>query len=193
MYRILKTKYVNLYLDGLWQSENYFKDYRSEILNIYNFNKVKLDKENINFLKNINYEKSICLNVRRTDFINNPEHNVVTIDFYKKAIFKIQSMLGNDTVVYIFSDDLNWCKKNFSFIEKKYYVEHNLAGYKFYNYLYLMTNFKNFIIPNSSFAWWAAWLSQKSDKIIVVPEKWSGLVNQKYIDIIPPSWIKIKF
>ena len=191
--RILKTKYANLYLDGLWQSENYFKDYRSEILNIYNFNKVKLDKENINFLKNINYEKSICLNVRRTDFINNPEHNVVTIDFYKKAIFKIQSMLGNDTVVYIFSDDLNWCKKNFSFIEKKYYVEHNLAGYKFYNYLYLMTNFKNFIIPNSSFAWWAAWLSQKSDKIIVVPEKWSGLVNQKYIDIIPPSWIKIKF
>ena len=191
--RILKSKQINLYLDGLWQSENYFKDYRSEILNIYNFNKVKLDKENINFLKNINYEKSICLNVRRTDFINNPEHNVVTIDFYKKAIFKIQSMLGNDTVVYIFSDDLNWCKKNFSFIEKKYYVEHNLAGYKFYNYLYLMTNFKNFIIPNSSFAWWAAWLSQKSDKIIVVPEKWSGLVNQKFIDIIPQNWIKIKF
>ena len=55
-----------------------------------------------------------------------------------------------------------------------------------------MSNFKNFIIPNSSFAWWAAWLSKKNDKNIIVPEKWSGLVNQKYVDIIPPSWIKIK-
>ena len=191
--RILKTNYKNLYLDGLWQSENYFKDYRNEILDIYNFDKIKRDKRNINFLNKIKYKNSICLNVRRTDFINNPEHNVATIDFYKKAILKIQSIVGNDIEVYIFSDDLDWCKNNFSFIEKKYYVEHDLAGYKFYNYLYLMSNFLNYIIPNSSFAWWAAWLSQKNEKIVAVPEKWSGIVNQEYIDIIPPSWIKIRF
>ena len=46
--RILKTKYMNLYLDGLWQSENYFKDYRSEILKIYNFDKIRDDQRNIN-------------------------------------------------------------------------------------------------------------------------------------------------
>jgi len=191
--RIFNNNFKNLYLDGLWQSENYFKDYRNEILKIYNFEKIKNDEKNINFLNKIDYKNSICLNVRRTDFINNPEHNVVNIEFYKKAILKIQSIIGNNIEVYIFSDDLDWCKNNFSFLDKKYYVEHDFGGYKFYNYLYLMSNFKNFVIPNSSFAWWAAWLSEKNNKIITVPDKWSGLVNQEYIDIIPSSWIKIKF
>ena len=50
-----------------------------------------------------------------------------------------------------------------------------------------------FVISNSSFAWWAAWLSQQNDKVITAPEKWSGLASQELIDIIPSSWIKIKF
>ena len=191
--RILISKYKNLYLDGLWQSEKYFKDNRDEIIKIYNFDKIKNNKKNIDFLNKINFNKSICLNVRRTDFINNPEHNLVNMEYYKKAVQKIQSIIGNDIELYIFSDDLDWCKNNFSFIDKKYFIEHSLAGYKFYNYLYLMSNFKNFIIPNSSFAWWAAWLSKKNDKVVIVPEKWSGLVNQKFIDIIPQNWIKIEF
>ena len=49
--RILNSKHKNLYLDGLWQSEKYFKDYRKEILEIYNFNKVKKKKENCIFFR----------------------------------------------------------------------------------------------------------------------------------------------
>ena len=191
--RILNSKHKNLYLDGLWQSEKYFKDYRKEILEIYNFNKVKKKEENCIFLEKIDFNKSICLNVRRTDFIKNPEHNVINIEYYKKSISRIENIIGKNFKVYIFSDDLDWCKNNFSFLNNKYFVEHNLAGYKFYNYLYLMTNFKYFVISNSSFAWWAAWLSQQNDKVITAPEKWSGLVSQEFIDIIPSSWIKIKF
>ena len=191
--RILKSKKQNLYLDGLWQSEKYFKEYRKEILEVFNFKKIKENKKNYDFIKKINFDKSICLNVRRTDFINNPEHNVVSIDYYRKAILKIVDVIGNNIDIYIFSDDLDWCKQNLNFLKNKHFIEHDLAGKKFYNYLYLMSKFKNFIIPNSSFAWWAAWLSQQENKTIVVPENWSGLVNQKFIDIIPSDWIKIKF
>lgn len=189
--RILTSKKKNLYLDGYWQVENYFLNHRDEILNIYNFDSLKNIEKNINFIKRISPLNSICVNVRRTDFINNPEHNVVDIEYYKNAINKFKKLKGKDLEIFIFSDDLDWCKENFSFFKKTNYVEYDYAGKKFYNYLYLMTNFTNFIIPNSSFAWWGAWLSQKKKKTIIAPSKWSGLVPKNMYEIVPDNWIKI--
>jgi len=190
--RILNNNFNNIYLDGLWQSEKYFKNFRDEILNIYNFNKIKKKEKNINFLKKIDLSKSICLNVRRTDFINNPEHNVVNIDYYENAFSNFRNILGSNLKIYVFSDDLEWCKKNLKFNNIDF-IEHEYAGYKFYDYLYLMSSFKNFIIPNSSFGWWACWLSKYEDKIIMTPERWSGLIDENLIDIVPPEWIRVKY
>ena len=191
--RIFNNNFKNIYLDGLWQSEKYFKDFRSEILGIYNFDIIKKKEKNINFLQKIDFSKSICLNVRRTDFLNNPEHNVVNINYYKNAVSNFTNILGNDLKIYVFSDDLEWCKKNLKFSMKINFVEHELAGYKFYDYLYLMSSFKNFIIPNSSFGWWASWLSKYEDKIVMTPERWSGLIEEGSIDIVPPEWIRIEY
>ena len=190
--RIFKNSFKNIYLDGLWQSEKYFKDIRDEILQIYNFEKIKKKEKNINFLKKIDFSKSVCLNVRRTDFINNPEHNVVNINYYKNAYTNFKNILGDNFKIYVFSDDLEWCKKNLKFNNIEF-VEHEYAGFKFYDYLYLMSSFKNFIIPNSSFGWWACWLSKYTDKVIMTPERWSGLVDESLIDIVPPEWIRVKY
>ena len=190
--RIFNNNFNNIYLDGLWQSEKYFKDFRNDILSLYNFNIVKNKEKNINFLKKIDFSKSICLNVRRTDFINNPEHNVVNINYYKNAVSNFINILGNNPEIYVFSDDLEWCKKNLKFNNINF-VEHEYAGHKFYDYLYLMSSFKNFIIPNSSFGWWACWLSKYKDKIIMTPERWSGLIDESLIDIVPPEWQRIKY
>ena len=189
--RIIKCKKKNLYLDGHWQDENYFKSYRNELLKIFNFDSLKNVEMNKNLIKKISTQLSICVNVRRTDFINNPEHNVVDIEYYKKAIKKFKELNGENLELFVFSDDLDWCRKKFSFFKKTNYIEHTHAGDKFYNYLYLMTNFTNFIIPNSSFGWWAAWLSQKTNKTIIAPSKWSGIVPTSMYEIVPKNWIKI--
>jgi hypothetical protein len=194
--RIFDERFLNLkekrwYLDGYWQSEKYFKDYRKEILSIFNFKKLENLDINKKFIKNITSKKSVCVNVRRKDFIKHLEHDVVNIEYYKKAIKTYKSLIGRNFDIYVFSDDLVWCKKNFLFFNKVNYVEHDLAGRKFFNYLYLMTKFKYFIIPNSTFAWWAAWLSKERDKKIIAPKKWSGLLDESQVDIVPHSWIKI--
>ena len=77
-----------------------------------------------------------------------------------------------DPVFFIFSDDIEWCKKNIKPKYRTLYIEHNFAGEKFKNYLELMTNCKHYIIPNSSFAWWAVWLNLNKDKVVVAPELW---------------------
>ena len=55
-----------------------------------------------------------------------------------------------------------------------------------------MSNFKNFIIPNSTFAWWGAWLSKQNNKNVLVPRRWSGNLNEKELDIIVDDWIKVE-
>jgi len=189
--RVFDNKSINLYLDGYWQSEKYFIDYKKDILKIFNFDNLKKESKNISFFKSINIGNSVCLNVRRSDFLNNPEHNTVDINYYKKAIDLIEKKINSELNYYIFSDDIDWCKKNFNFLKKKFIIDHSFAGKKFINYLYLMTNFKFYIIPNSTFAWWGAWLSQIDEKLVIAPQKWSGLYDNDKIDIVPDDWIKL--
>lgn len=189
--RFFKLKGNTWYLDGYWQSEKYFIDYKKEIHGIFNFDTVKGLDLNISFIKNISKKETICVNVRRADFVGHPEHHTIEIEYYKNATETFKELLGNKFELYIFSDDLEWCKKNFTFFNKVNFVEHTYAGKNFYNYLYLMTNFSNFIIPNSSFGWWAAWLSSAVNKKVIAPNKWSRNYDNSKIDIVPNSWIKI--
>ena len=55
-----------------------------------------------------------------------------------------------------------------------------------------MTQFKNFIIPNSTFAWWGAWLSKKNNKTVIAPKKWSGIDPESEIDTPLDEWIRIE-
>jgi hypothetical protein len=70
-------------------------------------------------------------------------------------------------------------------------VDHTYKGNKFEIYLELMKSCKHFIIPNSTFAWWAAWLSDNKNKIVVCPQKWFTESKINTNDLIPSNWIRI--
>ena len=93
---------------------------------------------------------------------------------------------------FIFSDDMEWCENNLKFGQNHTFVSHDYKGLKFGEYLVLMSACKNFIIPNSTFAWWAAWLNDNKEKIVITPKKW--FKNDKMITagLRPESWINLE-
>lgn len=183
------------YFYGHWMSEKYFIEIESVIRSEFTFRKEILDKGKTLHARILN-TNSVCIQVRRGDYITNPEiakiHQTTSLRYFEQGAALIKSKVENP-VFFVFSDDSNWCEENLKGLENVHFVEKELASHGAGNsdYLQLMIACKHFVISNSTFAWWAAWLSTSLGKIVVAPMNWFN--DQKIItkDIYPSKWIKI--
>lgn len=189
---IFNIRSKHFYLDGYWQTEKYFKEFRDQIIQLFNFKSTESNEINKTILEEMGLHQSVCLHIRRGDFIGNFEHDCVGISYYQKAIEYFREVLKPSIKIFIFSDDIGWCKKNLDILDHEaIVVDDAYAGRDGFNHLYLMTQFKYFIISNSTFAWWGAWLSKDPFKIVIAPNKWSGNTPEQEIDIVPSDWIRL--
>jgi hypothetical protein len=173
----------NVYnLIGFFQSEKYFKHCESEVRN--NFEFVDHIKDDCKDLVDV-AKDSVALHIRRGDYlINSQNHYNLTLDYYQEAL----SYFDKNQQVIIFSDDPQWCKEQEIFSEDRFLVsETNNSRYD----LYLMSKCSDFIIANSTFSWWGAWLANKGK--VIVPQQWFGpaLDYKNTKDLYPQEWIKI--
>ena len=178
----------NSYLDGYWQSEKYFGAI-SENLRINDFSfKQPIANNSRLLISQIENCNSVCLNVRRGDFVTNSFHGTCSNQYFKKAEEIMATQIDNPHF-FVFSDEIDWCKDNLRLNSPTTYIGHEYAGNKFQDYIRLMAACKHFIIPNSSFAWWAVWLNTNKQKIVIAPKDWFSdkTINTK--DLIQPGWI----
>ena len=180
----------NIILDGYWQSEEYFKNIKDIIL--YDLSQLaEPDNKNKNMLKRINNTNSVCLHVRRDDYVSNPllkkYHGSLSPEYYVKAIQAIYDRTINPDF-FIFSDEPEWCKRNIITNGPHTYVDINGPD-KAPEDLRLMSACDHFIIANSSFSWWAAWLSGYKGKIIIAPKRWYRKRDEG--DIVPKQWLRM--
>ena len=156
--------------------------------------KEEFDLKNKELSEEIKSQNAVCLNVRRGDFVTNPAtnkfHGVLTMEYFDKALEIIASKIRHFSI-FIFSDDIEWCKENIKPQYPSRIVEHEYAGKQMFFDFRHMILCKHFIIPNGTFGWWAAWLSQNSQKIVIAPKKWFRDPNINTCDLIPKTWIRI--
>lgn len=176
-------KYTNIYLDGYWQNDKYFREIQNELRREFTPKKVSESIEELcNKIKN---ENSVSIHIRRGDYKEHVKFGLLPMEYYKEAI-NIITKTVNDTKFYIFSNDSEWCKENFVLLKDRYIVK----GSSEVEDLYLMQHCKYNIIANSTFSWWAAWLNGYEKKIIIAPKFWKKS-SEKSSQWLPKEWIKI--
>jgi len=160
-------------LIGGFNSFQYFKDIENIIRH-----ELKVitapSSENLTVINEISQNNSVCVHLRRGDYISNPKNekfNVCDESYYKKGMKYIADKIKNP-VFYIFSDnikEIDYIKNNYKFNYNIQYIELNNPDYE---ELRLMYNCKHFIISNSTFSWWGSFLSENNEKIVIAPKEW---------------------
>jgi hypothetical protein len=184
----------NAYIEGYFQSEKYFITYENDIRKQFSFKQRPNIKTEL-LSEQIKRKNAIAIHVRRGDYVNNKAINLVhgacSLDYYKKALTLFDLTQHQ---LYFFSDDINWVKEKFNFIDlnTSTFVDWN-NGENAWQDMHLMSKCKHFIIANSSFSWWGAWLSIYKDKKVIAPKQWFNdqFKNNQTKDLIPTSWIKV--
>lgn len=183
----------DVYLSGYWQSEKYFKNIKSYIVEDFNNRVSPISTQNRLIADLISNTNSVSLHVRRTDYITNPIardfHGVCTSEYYYNSMKYIESRIKNPTY-FVFTDEHEWARRNINSKHKIVFVENN-HGNDSHEDMRLMKICKNNIIANSSFSWWGAWLNQNKSKIVVSPKQWFIDHSIRTSDLIPKSWIKL--
>lgn len=192
-----KEEYINApdntCVVGRWQSEKFFKPIENSIKKEFTLRE-KPSEETEQLAQEIRGRNALCIHYRRKDLITSPVYSktigALSNEYYHKAFEKMRE-INKPEHIYIFSDDISWCKNNLSFDQPHSFVSDALSGNKNTGHLYLMSQCSSFIISNSTFAWWAAWLGNSDKKQVVAPANWYAdqTLNNKFIT--PESWIKI--
>ena len=187
---VLKLK-GDIYLDGYWQNEMYFRDIRYQLCQIFQL-KDKPDKYYAGIADQILSTNSVSVHVRRGDYITNKTFSECSNQYYIKAFDYITDKI-KDPVFFIFTDDPDWTKENLVSKHNLIHISPSAAS-KEHVELFLMSQCKHNIIANSSFSWFGAWLNNNSNKIVICPSSWISdkkLNRRKTSNRFTLDWIKI--
>lgn len=178
---------------GRWQSEHFFSPVKVQIRKEFSF-KEKFNKDIADLADEISKCNSVCIHFRRRDLLTSPIYKktlgTLDMDYYFKAIKLIKEKMQSP-YLYVFSDDVEWCKGNLQFDLPFKIVGDVYAGDKSGGHLFLMSCCKHHVISNSTFAWWGAWLSIHSQKTVIAPINWFKDSLLKNEILFPESWIAI--
>jgi hypothetical protein len=188
------TPYKNCHVEGYFSSPLFFSDSIDLIRKNFSFRPI-LDPITQNYADRMAGPNTVALSVRRGDFMKYPLHNICSLEFYSRAINRLAQEFEN-LQVFVFSDDVEWVQNHLR-LPVKFNSVRGMADYM--DHMFLMSLCKIHVIPNSTFSWWGAWLSDPLR--VIAPENWLNpnidlhreafghWVETKHT--VPDDWIRI--
>ena len=163
---------------GFFQSEKYFKNVEETIRRDFEFHDEILTPCYDMMQGFLEGGRVVGLHIRRTDYLSNPNHHFVGLNYYREALSKF----SDNTQILIFSHDSQWCHDQELFSDDRFMISENDSGYVD---MCLMSMCTDFIIGNSSFSWWAAWLGNRGE--VIAPKNWFP-DDKDTSDLYCPHW-----
>jgi hypothetical protein len=179
------------YLEGYWQSENYFFDNKFEIKNQFKFINIPQFDNSITNL--INSYITVSLHIRTFDFDNLMSENNLNLKYYHEAT-KFISKKYPSAFYLIFTNNLS--THIYEFINSlnltNYIIIKPSSNDDTLRDFFLMQSCNHHIIANSTFSWWAAWLSNSEKKLVIASKNKNKDISAWGFDgLLPDSWILI--
>lgn len=151
---LIPDNQTNYDIYGYLQSEKYWVHCKDRVLKALEFkDELKQDIQE-RYSKELS-KPTICISIRRGDFVDNPTYFQIPILFYISALIENFPDWQQRNIL-IFSDDPEYCQVHFECLPNATIVRDTAI-----NQLCLGSMCDDFIISNSTFSWWMAYLAQR--------------------------------
>ncbi|MCC5790909.1 MAG: alpha-1,2-fucosyltransferase [Opitutales bacterium] len=166
----------NILLLGYWQCEDYFKDAEVDIRRYLTFRE-PIHPQHVELAKQIESCESVAVHIRRVQY-----KRAISIDYYQKGLLEMRHKLDNPRF-FVFTDDPEgYANDGLEGDDIQLIPSTGLPAIEDFK---LMAHNRHFIIANSSFSWWAAWLgNQQGTSYVIAPisSVWSNKA------VVPDKW-----
>jgi len=175
-----------LALRGYFQSEKYFVSIADQVrTSIKTAFKSPVD------VAGLQDSKFIGIQVRRGDYLDpytHEFHGICDFDYYRRGLEITRGLVG-DLPAVIFSDDQNTAEE-FAKALPNACVDLALPDEAPMNVLARLSQASGFVISNSSFGWWGAWIAGP-DRVVVAPRPWFTSRELQTQDLLPAHWLTL--
>lgn len=175
----------NVSVEGYLQSEKYWKPAEAEVRRMLAPSATAAaEARAFATARGIDTERSVAISVRRGDFATDPGHYLLPASYYAGAYRR--HFDGRPAVV--FSDDIGWCRTHLGGLAPAMHFADGLTPAA---QLALMGRCHRFVIANSTFSWWGAYLARPEGKTVVRPRHhFDGpLRHTDLSDHYPAEWL----